>query len=292
MNWKELAKFDAHVHVLPVERVTASQAEGTGTGFGAALNETMHVENESETPDAPTIYTFLREMDANAIEKALLVPTNSPKMYFDMRGTNEFLAECVRKAPDRLFAFSDLQISDSVDLYETPAELEYAIKELGLCGLKIHPGNSNIPIDDWRYIPILRKAAELRIPVMIHSYPWGPGFYDMSAPERINHMMTVFPDISFITAHMGGMRYLDAIRCVGQVDISGTLFDLVDLYGIEGANRILRKFGVERLIFASDYPFFSYEKYFSVLDQMDFTDDEKERIAYKNISDILSVERK
>lgn len=272
MKWKDIVKIDAHVHVLPPERIA----------------ELLSDENDADWEKA-NIDVLLNEMDLNKIEKALLVPNNNSRMYYDMRKTNEFLSESVKKAPDRLFAFSDLSIKDSQDLYEASEELQYAVKELGLCGLKIHPSNLNIPIDDIRYVPVLRKAAELRIPVMIHSYPWGPGFYDACSPDRINRMMRIFPDVKFITAHMGGMRHLDAIRCVGSVDISYAIFDLVDIYGIQGANRILRKFGVNRLIFASDYPCFAYDRYFDILDSMDFTDDEKEKIAYKNISDILCV---
>ena len=82
---------------------------------------------------------------------------------------------------------------------------------------------------------------------------------------------------------------MDAIRAVGMVDISVTIVELVELYGIKITNNILRKFGVERLIFGTDFPEFDYQKYFDILDQMDFTQDEINQIAYKNISNILNL---
>lgn len=118
------------------------------------------------------------------------------------------------------------------------------------------------------------KAAELKVPVIYHSNPWGPGFYDMSSPERINRMMKVFLDIIFITALMSGVKFMDAINAVGMVDISFTLIDLVDIYGIKTTNNILRKFGTDRLIFGSDFPENRYEEYFNILKQIDFTLDE------------------
>lgn len=54
----------------------------------------------------------------------------------------------VSKAPDRLFGFADLVIKDSYGMYEGAEELEYAIKDLGLRGLKIHPSNLNIKYFD------------------------------------------------------------------------------------------------------------------------------------------------
>ena len=78
------------------------------------------------------------------------------------------------------------------------------------------------------------------------------------------------------------------------VDISAILPDYVRTYGIERTNEILRMFGVERLIFATDYPdnrFLEpgeiYGSYFAILNQMDFTQEEAEMIAHGNIDKIL-----
>nr|WP_312577164.1 hypothetical protein [Sedimentibacter sp.] len=50
--------------------------------------------------------------------------------------------------------------------------------------------------------------------------------------------------MKFITVHLGVMRYMDAIRAVGMVEISCTIVDLVELYGIKITNNILRKFAI------------------------------------------------
>jgi len=69
----------------------------------------------------------------------------------------------------------------------------------------------------------------------------------MSLPDKINRMMTLFPEIKFITAHFGGMRYMNAIRAVSTVDISCKIVDLVEPYGTKITNNILKKFGLDRL---------------------------------------------
>ena len=271
--WNKVRKFDAHVHVMPEEK----------------RQELIKSDGETVSWSKANIDILLDNMDKFNIEKALLLPINDSRAFYDMNKTNEFIASLVGKAPDRLFGFADLVIKDTYGMYEGAEELEYAVKNLELRGLKIHPGNLNIPADDLRLVPVLRKAAELNVPVMYHSNPWGPGFYDMSSPDKINRMMKVFPDIKFITAHLGGMRHMDAIKAVGMVDISFTLVDLVELYGIKITNNILRKFGVDRLIFGTDFPECDYQKYFDILDQMDFTQDEIDQIAYKNIFNLLKI---
>lgn len=227
-------------------------------------------------------------MDEYNIEKAILQPTNDCYMYYSVRETNEYLAEIINAYPNRFLAFADINCNGAYILDVTPRELEYAIKELGLSGLKIHPNNLNLDADDLRLVPVLRKAAELEIPVMYHSNPCMTGFHDNCAPDKINKMIKVFPDLHFITAHLGGMKYLDAWSGCTWVDISFVLPELVEFYGIEQTNRILRMFGADRLIFATDYPERDYELYCSILDQMNFTEEEKGKIAKGNISKILS----
>ena len=53
------------------------------------------------------------------------------------------------------------------------------------------------------------------------------------------------------------------------------------------AERLLRRIGLERVLFGTDYPIFPYERYYEVLDQMHFTDDEIEQIAYRNAANVL-----
>ncbi len=111
----------------------------------------------------------------------------------------------------------------------------------------------------------------------------------LHAPDKINKMIKVFPDIEFITAHLGGVKYLDAWSGCTWVDISFILPELVGLYGIAQTNRILRMFGADRLIFGTDYPERKYDEYFFILNEMDFTEEEIQKIAYKNIESILKI---
>ncbi len=270
-NWKKIKKIDSHIHILPKEA-----REGYKKYYG-----------ENHPWANASVENILFKMDQNNVEKAIILPINDSRVFYDMRKTNEFIASIVDKNPDRFAGFADLIIKDASSLYDTPSELEYAVKELGLKGLKIHPSNLNIPADDLRYIPVLRKAAELKVPVVYHSNPWGPGFYDVSSPERINKMIKVFPDINFICAHLGGVQCIDAIKAVSYVDISFAIFDIFQIYGKEITNNILRKFGTSRLIFGTDFPDYSYEKYFEILNKMDFTEDEIKDIGYNNAEKII-----
>ena len=275
MSWKNHRKFDAHVHVLP---------DGRAAQFLA-----------NEGPGAPWsrcgVEDYLRQMDRYHIEKALLLPTNDQYLYYqDPNETNRFLGGLVRKYPDRFYAFADVTASGAYFIEQTPYILEDAVQEYGLSGLKIHPTNLHMDADDLRLVPVLRKAAGLGVPVMFHANPCRLGFHDNCAPDKINRMIQVFPDLEIITAHLGGMKWQDAVSGCTWVDMSFILPKLVKLYGMEQTNRILRAFGPDRLIFGTDFPDGSYDAYFDILDQMDFTEEEIDRIAWKNILGLLSPE--
>lgn len=124
---------------------------------------------------------------------------------------------------------------------------------------------------------------------MYHANPCLTGFHANCAPDKINRMIKVFPDIKFITAHMGGMKYLDAWSGCTWVDISYILPEFVELFGIQQTNRILRMFGPDRLIFGTDYPERDYESYCALLNEMEFSAEEIEKIAYGNISSVLGL---
>lgn len=273
MSWRTCKKIDAHVHVLPDARAAEFLA--------------------NEGPGAPWarcgVDDCLRRMDRYGIERALLVPNNDQYLYDqDPNETNRFLGNVVKGHPDRFWAFADVTASGAYFIEQTPYILEKAVAEYGLSGLKIHPTNLHMDADDLRLVPVLRKAAELGVPVMFHANPCRLGFHDNCAPDRINRMIQVFPDLDIITAHLGGMKWQDAVSGCTWVDMSYVLPKLAELYGIEQTNRILRAFGPDRLLFGTDFPDGDYDVYFTLLDQMDFTEEEIEKIAWKNIEKLLT----
>ena len=56
----------------------------------------------------------------------------------------------------------------------------------------------------------------------------------------------------------------------------------------ERAAQFLGSEGPDRLIFGTDFPDGEYEVYLDILDRMDFTDEEIDQIAWKNIEKLLT----
>lgn len=279
MKWREIPKIDAHAHLVTKD-----------------FREFFKDDKESCWTYSNKSY-FKQIAKEYNVKKFILQPTNDTYMYQETLTNNNWLASQVKQSNGLFLAFADIQNNGAYILDVAPNHLEIAIKDNGLSGLKIHPNNLNIPFDDLRMVPVLRKAAELKIPVMVHSNPTMVGFHDDCAPDRINKMIQIFPDVTFIASHLGGMKWQDALSTLTYVDISYILPKLYEIYGRDMTERILKSFGADRLIFGTDFPQVYktkaedvYERYCSILDEMNFSNEDMEKIAYKNICKILNIE--
>ncbi len=277
MDWKKLKKIDAHVHLLPKDCLK-KQTDAQDSWANASVEE------------------YSKIMQEYNIEKAILLPINDGwTFYSNVEKTNEWLSNTTKNNPNKFIAFADVLSAGGYFAESSPNLLEKSIKKYNLSGLKLHPSNLGIDIDSLEMVPVLRKAADLKLPTIIHSNPYARTNYDCCSAAKIHKMARIFPDLTIIIAHLGGAGWQDALQGNEYVDISYVLPQFVELYGIEQTNRILRAFGADRLIFGTDFPQ-AYgckyneilEKYCNILNQMDFTKEEAEKIAYKNILKILN----
>ncbi|MFH1609076.1 MAG: amidohydrolase family protein, partial [Candidatus Bipolaricaulota bacterium] len=200
----------------------------------------------------------------------------------------------MRESGGKLIAFADCAFGGIYeDSTQVVAEIERAVGELGLRGVKVHPSNLKVAPDDARMGPVVRAATRLGIPVVFHSNPSAFDVpFDLSSPARVYQLLVacdLAEKVPIVLAHMGGVRFLDLVAGYGYVDFSGTLLWLCELYGTEFAERLLRQIGLDRVLFGTDYPIHAYERYYAVLDEMQFTDAEIEKIAYGNAAKLLTL---
>ena len=276
VDWRTLKKVDAHIHILP---------------------DAVHEAN----PDSDDVWTcadlhkYRRMMDELNIASAVIMPLNDPwlmSMEFTVSAVHKNLYEMKQRYPGRFYAFAD------IDTRNTPTvsvdAVCQAIDEYSLDGIKVHPNNTGVALDSKYNQAVFKFAQERNISVAIHSYPDSAD--DPGAAMRIVKMLEQYPKLTAIISHMGAYQWEQLLPTRAYMDISAILPDYVRTYGIKKTNELMRKFGAERLIFASDYPDSRilqpeeiYDSYFDILNQMDFTQTEAEMIAYGNIKKLLSI---
>lgn len=273
-NWKSLKKIDSHIHILPNEVLAANPNS----------NDVWHYAD---------LKKYLAIAKDFCVEKAVVMPLNDPwlmSMDFTVNAAHRNLWNIKKEYPDKFYAFADVDIRNTSG--NTVSEIMRAVDEYGLDGIKIHASNTGIAIDDEYNAPIYAFAQRRNIPIAIHSYPDSEN--DVCAAKRIVSVSERYPELKLIVSHMGAFQWKELLPTQCYVDMSAILPDYVRAYGIAKTNDILRAFGADRLLFATDYPDNRhlqpeeiYDCYMDILNQMDFTEEEAVKIAYANAKNLL-----
>ncbi len=272
--------IDSHVHLCEPphnqDKLSIKMADG-------------NVFNLSVTRTDASVDHLLRDMEECQVDQALVMP------IIDWV-SNESLSELVRAHPTRLVGFAWVTNPRNGD--ESVRQLNKAVNELGLRGLKLHPDAQAFSIADPGIVPLITRAAELDIPILIHSHPglWGvPGHFHSDLPEHFDTLKKRVPEATLIVGHMGGVRFMDLLTIAKQpgiyVETSHTLMMIADLFGIDFAVRFIRRLGIDNVLYGSDWhgpPDFMSNQY-SLIGKMDLTAEERGKILGGNIKEILET---
>ncbi|MEM1867561.1 MAG: amidohydrolase family protein [Thermosphaera sp.] len=153
--------------------------------------------------------TFLLELDVSGLNKAVLLPIDATTTRGVALFSNEQIAELCRLS-SRFVGFA------SVDPHtpDAPELLEYAVKEMGLLGLKLSPPTQEFfPNDPRIAYPIYQKAANLGIPVVFHAgMSWEPkARLKYGHPMLLEDVAVDFPDLKIVIAHFGWPWVLESV---------------------------------------------------------------------------------
>ena len=146
--------IDVHAHYLPED-----------------CRDTMdYADNATYSGDLTDIDRRLRDMDAAAVDIQVL----SPSAQFANHGLdiarryNNSMADAAHKHPDRFIGMALVPLREPD---QAPAELERAVKELGLQGVEIASNVLGTNLDAKEFGPFYAKAQELDVPIFIHPLP-------------------------------------------------------------------------------------------------------------------------
>ena len=214
---------------------------------------------KDKTLNESALNDMLDAADTLGIEKIcvslpLLAPRHTAE---ECRRANDAVIQAVLMHPDRLigFCFVDAACGD-----DAVAEVDRCVLKHGVRGIKMYHQHK---IQDRVQAPVLKRAAELGIPVLMHA-----GYFNCSRETRereplCSHAadfleaLELYPETMFIQAHIGGggdwqwnLRQLEGISSDNYwIDLSGSVHDA----GILRAT--IDAVGSERVLFATDGSF-------------------------------------
>jgi predicted TIM-barrel fold metal-dependent hydrolase len=206
---------------------------------------------------------YVRTMDETGVQQAVVMGQACEP--FHARTDPEVIADVVRKYPDRFIGF---HTCDPIGYAgDNPARLEYAVRELGLRGVKVFPGYNNAYPNDARLFPLYQKADELDIPVIVHTgytvTHSGPNSYAalmQQYPLYLEEVAATFPRLRIVMAHFANPWAEDAIQLMRKYDhvYADTAYGAFPLSWKVNALVWAKNFGViHKVLWGSDYPLHS-----------------------------------
>jgi hypothetical protein len=171
---------------------------------------------------------------------------------------------------------------------ESLAEIERCIVDGGMVGIKLY---HQYRICDPIQTPVMERAAELGVPVLMHAGKGRDRETQIQQPRLsdASHFVraaAMFPDTMLIHGHIGGggdwewaLRHLEHRPPNLYLDSSGTVVDA----GI--VDKAAAAIGVDHLLFATDM---SMEEGVGKVLDAELTEEERERIFAGNMKAILA----
>ncbi len=228
-----------------------------------------------------TIDGLKKSMKDSGVDKSVIlgIATNERQQ----KSVNDFLINL--KDDESLIPFGSVH----PDAPDALFELE-RLKTEGIKGIKFHPEFQNFFVDDEKMKPIYKKISELNLITVFHAgfdYGYVPPYHCM--PKNLLNALK-WLDTNVVAAHWGG---LDCTEEVLDVLCGLPLyFDVSFGYGTISkptAEKIIEKHGADKILFGSDSPWHSpsWEKH--LIDCLDISKEDKEKIFCKNAERLLNI---
>ena len=266
---KKYKIIDSHCHIYP-DKIAQKASDATADFY--------------ELPPSldGRISTLLEHGERAGIDHFIVQPVaTTPKQVSSI---NNFIAASVAASGGRFTGLGTLH-PESEDMEADVNELI----ALGLKGVKIHPDIQRVKLDDYRLLKMY-ELCEGRLPILIHT---GDSRYDYSNPNRMIPILDTYTNLTVIGAHFGGWSiWEDAWReYAGRenffVDCSSSLYAIKP----ETAVELIHAYGVDRVLFGTDYPLWTPESEIERFMQLDLTESEREDILYNNAARLFGIKK-
>ena len=281
--------IDFHTHTFPDK-----MAEAAVSALEQKANLRRHTEGTNNS--------LKESMKKAGVDISVILPvvTNPLKTSH----INQFAAELnereLKAAGQRLFSIAGIH-----PLCENYKELLDEAYKLGLRGIKLHPDYYGIDFADIRMKRIISYASEIGLFVITHA-GMDIGLYPpvcCSIPSILEVLEDVNPT-KLVLAHMGGWMNWDEVTeklCDKNVLID-TAFSVGHIDWLEPKGhkdyslmdeekflKMIRAFGADRVLFATDSPWADQSDYTRIMADLPLTEDEREKIMHANAEKLLGL---
>ena len=258
---------DAHAHIYP-GKVAAKAVSAIGQFYGveASMAGQGSAEDLLSARDVGITHSIVHSVATSAKSVPVI---------------NDFIAQQCAANPE-FIGFGTMHHEFPIE--EMEAEVDRALAQ-GLHGFKLHPDTQQVNMDDPRLMAFYEIIAG-RVPLTVHT---GDYRYPFSNPRRLARIMKTFPDLVVDAAHLSGWSTYDIGYDImaeeGLVGNENLFLDASSSFAWVGRRHmreLIRMWGADRVMFGSDYPMWDPAHELNEMLHCDLTDDELERVLWRN----------
>lgn len=257
--------IDSHCHIYP-DKIAAKAVAAIGDFYGIEMKL------------KGTIEDLIRNLRENGISKAVIHSTaTKPEQVSSI---NDYIIGII-KENKQLIGYGTMH-SDYDDI-----ENEY--KKMisgGLKGIKLHPDFQERYIDDKKMYPIYEIVGD-EMPILFHI---GDKTKDFSNPIRLKKILNDFPKLKVIAAHLGGyQKWEESMEILNSKNVWVDTCSSFSFLSDDMIHKLINHYGSDRVLFATDYPMWSFENEYKRLMSLNLKNDVLEKIFSKNIKELINI---
>lgn len=305
--------IDVHVHMFP-EDIAETYLKHYTEKSGQSLLCTNH--SIVGLKEAYKAHEVLKYVVLGQWESSIKLPSENVKLmaesdiYYERHyffSYHQWLAKLQRENDD-IVCFGNVHPDDP----EMMAELEAMFTQHDLIGLKLIPCMQFYHLNDKRFFPAFEKAEAENKPLTLHTGgDPTPGREIYAHPREVDEIASAFPNLKINMAHMGAPFFDETKAILSKhenvfTDISFTIDynevmklakrqGMIDVSNLSKSDfnstisALIKDFGIEKIMYGSDFPYARPEDAINGLMALDLDDDAKEQILWKNAEAFLSI---
>lgn len=221
----------------------------------------------------------LSAADEAGIDK--LCVSSIEAIELDMEDGNKAIHQLMKQYPDRVIGFAT--IPSPYFGKRGLEEIQRAVEVYGMKGVGELETTASYPIDLPPWIAVLEKAADLKVPVLVHGSPASCA----RAAERV-------PEVTIVLAHLGtgwGVavgEWMDAIE-MAKTHLNVYLETCTSITSYGQIEVAVRELGPERIIFGTDSPLLDPSVMKAKIDGADIPPEARRDILGPNMARLLHI---
>ena len=247
---------------------------------------------EHALPTVDDVATYYRDRNLAAVVFTVDAETVTGRASVP----NEEIAEAAAANSDVLIPFASVDPNKGARGVEEARRL---IRDHGVRGFKFHPNVQAFYPNDRAFYPLYEVVAEAGLPALFHTghsgigsgLPGGGGIrLKYSNPMYVDDVAVDFPELTIVLAHPSFPWQDEAISIALHkeqvfIDLSGWSPKYFPPQLVRYANTLLRN----RVLFGSDYPLITPDRWLADFAEADFKDEVRPLILKENATRLLGL---